>query len=488
MKGLTINRYFIFRTLGFLLIVEALFMAFTSILSFWWNEESGISFLISAIITFLSGVILGQLKGRNQNNILGKRESFIVVTVSWVLIALFGSFPYWISGDVPNFTNSFFESMSGFTSTGSTVLEGVESMSKAVLFWRSLSQWIGGIGIIVIALILMPIVGTNLSKLYETETSGMVKERLRPRMGQIAKRLIITYLILTAILILLLYLGPMDLFDSICHAFATVSTGGFSTKSESILHWNSAYIDYVTIIFMFIGGVNFTLIYYAMRGLFPKILKNEEFFWYVAITLIFTLIITIGVLSNGIYSSLSEGFRVVLFQVVSSMTSTSFTIANIMSWGTYYLTLFCFLMLFCGCAGSTTGGMKITRLIVVLKNIINEFKLLIHPTAVLPVRINDTVVSPSIISKILSFVLLYFLILIVSFIVLSFAGMNLEEAFVISVTSLGNAGAGYGRYGEGNTFFYATDFEKWYICFLMLLGRLEIFTVLALMIPAFWRK
>lgn len=487
---LKINYRFIFRTIGFLLFIESLCLFLSALLAVYWDEDtSSKAIFFSTAITFLSGVLFNLFgDGHHLNSHITKREGVIIVTLSWVLMSFFGMLPFLISQEISNITDAYFETMSGFSATGSTIFSDVERIPKSLLFWRSLTQWIGGIGIIVFALVLLPMIGGNASVLYDAETTGMVREKLRPRIGQVAKRLFLCYISLTCILAILLALGPMTVFDAVCHAMTTLSTGGFSTRNDSIAYWDSAYVEYVITLFMFLGGMNFTLIYFMFRGAFIKARRDEEFRWYVAICTVFTLVITVCILSHGLYDSLEKAFRISLFQVISTITTTAFTVTNYLSWGTFYIFVFNLLMIFCACAGSTTGGMKIARLIVLVKNTVNEFKLQVHPNAVLPVRINNMVVSNGVVSKVLSFMFLYLCIIFFSFIMLAIGGMTFEESIGVSISSISNVGMGYGKFGENGNFLEASIFSKWYMCLLMLIGRLEIFTVLSLFMPAFWKK
>lgn len=269
---------------------------------------------------------------------------------------------------------------------GASILTNVDEMPRGLLFWRSITQWIGGIGIIVFALAILPIMGGNASVLYDAETTGITHERFRPRVSQIAKRLWITYIFITSILVLLLWAGPMNLFDSVCHALTTMSTGGYSTKQASIAYWDSPYLEYVLSIFMFIGGINFSLIFFLFKGVPKKLLKDEEFRWYGAICAIFAVVITLGLFLTNHISNFEQAFRTSLFQVTSIITTTGFTTTSYMTWGAFYLFLICLLMLFCACAGSTSGGIKIVRIIILFKNAINEFKRQVQPNAILPGR------------------------------------------------------------------------------------------------------
>lgn len=482
------NFRFIFKTLGFLLIIESICLMIASLIAFYQDEGCGDAIVVSAAITFVSGILLNILGTEEIEQKVGKRESFLVVALSWTVMSAFGMLPYYLSGEITNISDAYFETMSGFSSTGATILQNIDGMSKSLLFWRSLTQWIGGIGIIVFALVLLPMVGGNASILYEAEASGIVKMRLRPRIGQMAKRLFMCYLLLTTVLVVLLWLGPMNLFDSICHALAGISTGGFSTKQASIAYWDSAYVEYVLSIFMFIGGVNFALIYYLLQGVANKLVEDEEFRWYLTICGIFTLIVALGVIVSGTIDNIEQAFRTSLFSVVSVITTTCFTTTDYTAWGSFYTFIFALLMPFCACAGSTSGGMKIVRLVVLCKNAINEFKRQVHPNAILPVRLNGNVVSTDVVTKILAFMFLYLGITALSAVVLSATGMGLEESVGSAISCMSNTGLAFDRHGMSDGYANIPVFSKWYMSFLMLTGRLEIFTVLSLFMPGFWQK
>jgi len=463
-------------------------MMVATLVSFYSRDTSGDALLVSSSVTIFAGIFFRLVGTDYYEKPIGKRESFLVVALTWVVLSAFGMLPFFLSGAIPDISNAYFETMSGFTTTGASILTNVDEMPRGLLFWRSVTQWIGGIGIIVFALAILPIMGGNASVLYDAETTGITHERFRPRVSQIAKRLWITYIFITSILVLLLWAGPMSLFDSICHALTTMSTGGYSTKQASIAYWNSPYLEYVLSIFMFIGGINFSLIFFLFRGAPKKLLKDEEFRWYGVICAIFAIVITLGLFFTNQIGDLEQSFRTSLFQVTSIITTTGFTTTSYMTWGAFYLFLICLLMLFCACAGSTSGGIKIVRIIILFKNAINEFKRQVQPNAILPVRLNGQVVPIDIVTKILAFIFLYLAILIVSFIVLSFSGMEFEESIGAAISCMGNVGPGLGENGISGHFDDIPTFSKWYLCFIMLTGRLELFTVLSLFIPAFWRK
>ena len=482
------NYRFVFKTIGFLLIIESLFMMTATVVSFLYREMSGDAMLISSTITFFTGIFIRLIGTTDHEKPIGKRESFLVVTLTWIILSAFGMLPFYLSGAIPDISNAYFETMSGFSTTGASILTDIESVPKGLLFWRSITQWIGGIGIIVFALAILPMVGGNASFLYDAETTGIVHERFTPRITQVAKRLWITYIFVTAVLFFLLWIGPMDAFDSICHALATMSTGGYSTKQASIAYWNSPYLEYVLSIFMFIGGTNFALIFFLLKGVPKKLLKDEEFRWYAIICLVFTVVIAGSLYFSGKFDEIEYSLRTSMFQVVSIITTTGFTSVDYMNWGAFYIFMLCLLMLFCACAGSTSGGIKIVRIIVLFKNAINEFKRQVHPNAILPVRLNGQVIPIDVVTKILAFMFLYLAILVVSFLILSFMGINFEESIGAAISCMGNVGPGLGDIGHSGHFNDIPSMAKWYLCFLMLTGRLELFTVLSLFMPAFWKR
>ncbi len=482
------NIRFVLRILGFILIIESLFMMVCSAVSFYYMEECGDVILTSSAITLLCGVFLRIFGTEDIQKKTSKRESFLTVTLIWVLLSVFGMLPFYYSGVIPRWSDAFFETMSGFTTTGSTILRHIDDVPKGLLLWRSITQWIGGIGIIVFALLLLPMVSGNAVSLYNSEVTGISKDKFSPKIKQTASRLWIIYLIITFVLILLLWVGPMSLFDSICHAFTTVSTGGLSTKQASIAYWNSAYVEYVITLFMFIGGVNFSLIYFLFKGNFKKILRDEEFKWYLLVFAIVTLLVAAGLYSSGLVKGVETSFRTSIFQVISVMTSTGFSTTDFTLWGVPYAMLMYLLMVFCASAGSTSGGLKIVRMVILSKNAINEFKRQVHPNAILPVRLNGNVVSNEVVTKILAFIFLYLTILVLSFLVLSFSGMSFEESTSAAISCLSNVGPGLGTLASNGHFGDIPEFAKWYLSFLMLVGRLEIFTVLSLFMPAFWKR
>lgn len=484
------NFRFVLNCVGLLLVTEAVFMLFSAFVGEYYNETAVRSIYLSALITLSSGLLL-YFTGRTRQRMAGsitKREVYLTVTLSWLMMALFGTLPYLISGAIPSFTNAFFESMCGFTTTGSSTLVNIEAFPKSLHFWRSFTQWIGGIGIIIFVLSFMPIFGGLSGQFYEAEATGIAEDQFRPRISEITKQMAFTYLGLTILGFFLLWAGPMNAFDAACHTLTAISTGGFSTKQASISFFNSSYTEYVIIMLMFLGGTNFLLISTLITKFKPTIFKDEEFKWYFIIIILFTIGISAGLLTSGQMSDLEETFRISLFQVVSTVTTTGFATADFIVWGSEYWLLFLMMILFCGSEGSTSGGMKISRLIVLAKNAQLVFKRQVHPNALYMVKMNGKVISRDTLSRLAAFIFLYISITIISAVILGLTGMNFEESIGVSLSSISNYGFGLGSYGPSSTFESATPFMKYYLSFLMLVGRLEIFTVLSLFVPDFWKK
>ena len=484
----TINTHFISNILGFMLIVESFLMLTSAIVGGYFRESVTVSIYLSVAITFAAGVFLRFLSFGKKGKEITKREGFLTVTLVWILLTVFGLLPYYLSGAIPHLPDAFFETMCGFTTTGSSVILNIEAFPKSLLFWRSLTQWVGGIGIVVFVMAFLPLFGGSAIQLFDAEVTGfMQNHQITPRISKIAKLISSTYLGITIVGFFLLWAGPMNAFDAICHTLTSISTGGFSTKQSSIAYFNSAYIEYVMTALMFVGGTNFILLYLLFRKRSLKVFKDEEFRWYFLIVIIFTVFMTTTLLLSGKMSGLEYTFRTVLFQVVSIITTSGFAVYDYLLWGQLYWFLFLALMIFCACEGSTSGGVKISRLVVLVKNTFVEFKRQVHPTAILPVKMNKSVVPPHVVSKILAFMFLYTLLMFASFLILSLTGMTFDEAIGASMTAISNVGPGLGANGPVGSFANLTDFAKIYMSMLMLIGRLEIFTVLSLLIPSFWK-
>lgn len=493
-----INFSAILKIMGILLIIEGVFMLSSLGFSAWYDPDSlthlrlfdpvhdFLPLLVSGLGISLIGILLWITNKELDQNSIGKREGYIVVSMAWIIISLFGAIPFMLSGVTDNYTDAFFETMSGFTTTGSTIFKDIEAIPKGILFWRSMTHWIGGMGIIVLSLAILPILGIGGMQLFIAEVPGVTPDKLHPRITQTAKQLWYIYVSLTFIQTILLALGGMNLFDSLCHAFGTMATGGFSTKNDSVAGF-SPYIQYVIIFFMAIAGVSFTLHYFALKGQFKKVIKNEELKLYLMIILVSTVLIAGGLIFiSGIKTE--KAFRDSLFHVVSITTTTGFITDNYLLWP-YFTWFLLFLLMFTGgCAGSTGGGIKIVRILLLFKNSSMELKRIVHPQAILPVRLNGKAISQNVIFNVLAFFLIYIIIFVLGSLIMTMMGLEFESAVGSVASSLGNIGPGLGITGPVENYSIIPVAGKWFLAFCMLLGRLELFTVLILFSASFWRK
>lgn len=469
-------------------ILETFFMLAPAVVSFLYKGNDLYPLLLSCGIMFGTGVVFYSAGFRANEFTAGRREGMIIVTMTWVLFSLLGMLPFYLGGYINNITDAYFETMSGFTTTGATILKDVEALPKGLLFWRSLTQWQGGIGMIVFTVAVMPIIGGGAAQMFDAETTGITHERFRPRITQVAKRLWGVYVFLTIVLTALLWAGPMNLYDAVNHAMTTVATGGYSTKNASIAYWNSPYIDYVITIFMCVGATNITLIYFFLNGKFKKLLNDEETRWFYAFVLINILVVMAWLLYKGFESGFEEAFRKAAFQVATLISTCGFATADYIPWGPFFWMIALILMIVCGCAGSTSGGVKMGRMVILSKNLFNEFKKRTHPSAILPVRVNDHVISADIVHRVLAFVFVYISLIIFSCLVLTLDGMGFDDTIGAVVSAISNTGPGLGTLGPTGNFSEVPVVSKWFLTFLMMTGRLEIFTVLALLLPGFWKQ
>ncbi len=443
----------------------------------------------SGLIAIAIGLpIFVLLKPREDEDDIKKREGYLIVTLGWVTMTIISMLPYLLSEEIHGITDAFFECMSGLTTTGASIINDIEAVSPAILYWRSLTQWIGGMGIIVLTVALFPLLGIGGIELFVAESPGPNSNKIHPRIRETAKRLWLIYVFLTALLFVVLKLLGMSFFDAINHAFTTMATGGFSTKNSSIVFWdNMPSIQYTLAFFMFVAGTNYAVIYSALSGSFKKILKFEEFVWYVILVAICTIVISFGIAYHTDLGG-EMAFRQGLFQVISLITTTGFVSADYTSW-TPYITLICFVLMFVGaCVGSTSGGIKILRNLVFFKNSFLEFKRLLHPRAVIPLKVSGAVVAPKVMTHILVFLLIYLMLFIMGSITVSIMGLDFESSVGAVGTCLGNVGPGIGVVGPMNNFAGLPADVKWVLCFMMLAGRLELFSVLIIFTPYFWKS
>lgn len=455
--------------------------------SVYYKDNDIVTLFICGTATSFIGFLIWFFTKNADKTDIGKREGYLIVTSGWIVMSLFGSIPFVLHGSITSYVDAFFEVMSGFTTTGASILNDIEALPHGLLFWRSITQWIGGMGIIVLSLAILPLLGIGGMQLYAAEVPGITKDKFHPRVKETAKRLWGIYLILTALETLLLLIAGMNLFDAINHSFTTLATGGFSTKNSSTAYYSSPAIQYIFIVFMFLAGTNFTLHYFALHRDFNFLKTNDEFKAYSLFILISSVVIMI-IHHPHLNLSLEEKFRQSLFHVVSLVTTTGYVSSDYENWAIFSRIIFFVLLFIGGCAGSTGGSIKIVRHYLLFKNGFLELKRLVHPRAVIPVRVNGKAVLPEIISNVQAFFILYILIFVLSSIILSMAGLDFLTAIGASATCLGNVGPGIGTVGPVSNFSHLPDLTKLLLSFLMLVGRLELFTVLVIFSPSFWKK
>ena len=493
------NTRIVIKTQGALLLIESAFMALATAVSFFYGDSDDGAFLVSTILTLSAG-LWGLYFGRKADNRVGEREGYVIVASVWLVFSAFGFLPYFLSGQIPNFVDAWFETMSGFTTTGATILEDIEKLSHGALFWRAMTQWLGGMGIIVLSIALLPMFGLGGMQLYAAEVTGLSYEKLSPRIADTAKHLWITYILLTLIEIGLLWIEGMPLFDSVCHSFSTVATGGFSTKNLSIAYYASPAIHYTIAVFTLLSGINFGLIILIFRGKPQRLWHDEETHWYLAAVGVVTLVLMVGLmidwLSNGnmacempeFLQRLEQSFREGFFTTVVTMTSCGFAIADYMTWAPFLWVVVFFLMFTGASSGSTSGGIKWVRLLIFAKSGFAEFKRRIHPNAIVPVKLNGKPITQQTTNNVMAFMVFYLLILIATTLIFCATGVDFDESLGAAVSAIGNIGPSIGQYGPSGTYTQFPDVAKMVMTFVMLIGRLEIFTVLLLFTRALWKK
>lgn len=473
----------VLRVLGVLLCIIALSMVLCIPFSIYFETGHLSDFVSSILICLFVGVVLLTVS-RNMDLTVNKREGYLIVFLAWIALWISCALPYILSGTTNSMTDAFFETMSGLTTTGATIINDIELMPKDVLFWRSFSQWLGGMGIIVLTVALLPLLGIGGIELFVAEAPGPTSEKLHPRIKDTAKALWYIYLGLTLILWLILWLCGMDWFDGLNHALTTMATGGFSTKNASMAYYGPQ-IQYVIALFMFLAGVNYSLFYLTLQRKFKSVWSSDELKYYFFLVVGTVVVFTIAVFQSTDIT-LERAFRDSLFQVISIVTTTGFVTADYTSWSPF-LTLGFFMLLFMGaCAGSTSGGMKIIRHTVLFKNSILEFKRLLYPRAMIRLRLNGKIVPPRVLTHILVFFVLYIGTFAIGTLVVVFTGVDFVTAAGAVATSLSNTGPGIGEVGPVNNFASLNDLSKWVLAWLMLIGRLELFTVFIIFTPYFW--
>lgn len=454
--------------------------------SLWYDDGTYPTFLLAFAITIISGALMWMPVSKRTAD-LRARDGFLITSLFWIVLGLFGALPF-LLGNSPRLsvTDAIFESLSGFTTTGSTVLTNLDHLPKAVLFYRQQLQWLGGIGIIVIAVAILPMLGVGGMQLYRAETPGPVKDsKLTPRITETAKALFLIYLLLTVACALAYWFAGMTLFDAICHAFSTISIGGFSTHDRSIGFYNSSLIMLIATVFMLVSGINFALHFYALRQHSIKHhMRDSETRFFIYTILTAAVIVSLSLVFSGTYTmgdSLIRG----LFQTVSIATTAGFDTAEFSSWPTFVPIMLMALTFMGGCGGSTGGGMKAVRVMLMAKQGIRELKQLVHPSAVIPLKVGNRRVETKIVSAVWSFFAVYMCAFIVVLLLLMITGLDFTTAFSAVAATLNNVGPGLGVVAQHYTYISAP--AKWILCLSMVLGRLEVFTLLVLFTPAFWR-
>lgn len=487
-----LNGGVILNVIGTLLLINGILMLLSLPFAFIYDKDLQQNvhwdFIISSAITILFGFFLKYQTRNEKNAEIKKRDGYLIVVGGWLCMSLFGTLPFLLSGSIPSFTNAFFETMSGFTTTGASILDNIEELPRSILFWRSMTQWIGGMGIIVLTIAILPLLGIGGMELFVAEAPGPTKDKIHPRIKETAKRLWIIYFGMTLAETFILMGCGLNFFDAVNHSMTTTSTGGFSTKQESIAAFNNVNAEMVIMSFMLLAGTNFTLIYFGLKFKLKKFIFNDEFKWYAMAILGFTLLITFVRFFHVENGSFMNSLREVSFQVTSIITTTGYSSADYTLWGPFIIFLF-FLFLFSGAsAGSTSGGIKIVRIVLLMKNGFLEFKRRLHPKAIIPVQLNKESVSSNIIYNLLAFIFLYLFIFACGSIIMTALDCDFLTSISSVASALSNVGPGIAEVGPSHTYSHLPDLGKWVLSMLMLMGRLELFTVAVLFTPYFWRR
>ncbi len=479
-----INFKIIFKVISRNLFIMAITLMFCAGISIIYSEKT-LPFLFASLIALVIGTLFYFLtKKQIYDETIHRKDAYLTVTLSWLTISLVGCLPYIFSGSIPSFINAFFEAVSGFTTTGSSILTDIESLPKSILFWRSLTHWIGGIGIIVLVIVIMSTLKIGGYHLFTLESS--LQEKIQPKIKAVGNRLLLIYIALTFTEVILLLFGGMNLFESVCHAFGTIATGGFSPKNDSIGGY-SAYIQYVIMAFMFLSGTNFVIHYFILKRKFYKIKENEEFKFYLFIIFLLGIIIT-STLFFKMQKPIEESFREGFFQVITIITCTGYATADYLQWPVFAWTLLFFAMFFGGSTGSTAGGIKMARHVIIFKNISKLFRQLTSPNAILNIRLNKKTINVEENTSILTFVSIYFLVFVFGSILLMLFGIDGKTAAGSVATCMAGIGPGIGTVGPASNFAHLPEIAKIILSFLMLVGRLEIYTIIVLFTKDFWSK
>jgi len=477
----------ILRSIGFLILFLGISMAAPVIVSFYYKDGSTMALFYAMIITCGIALLFFVVSKKKEDAHLSHRDGVAIVTFGWLTAGLVGAIPFLMSGAIPDFTGAYFESMSGFTTTGATILTEIERLPEGVLMWRSITQWFGGMGIIVLSIAILPFLGIGGMQLYKAEIPSPVVDKLKPRISDTAKTLWKVYILITALEVILLRSGGMPFYEAVSHAFCTMPTGGFSPKNASIAHYNSAYFDGVIIVFMLLSGINFALHYKLIKGDLAIFGKDPECRLFLIMVGLFTLIVTFN-LYGTVYESVSKAFRYAAFQVSSIITTTGFVTSDYDNWPSLSQQILLLCMFLGGMAGSTGGGIKTMRFMLLAKHAYQEIFRIIHPHAVTTIKLGSQPVPAEVMSSIWGFLILYLGIFVASALIMASLGLDLISAFSSVAACIFNVGPGLGLVGPVQNYLAVPLFGKWVLIFCMLLGRLEIYTVIVLLIPEYWRK
>jgi len=475
----------VLNALGSLLFFLGLSMLLPLLYAIYYHEQTTNAFIISIIITTITGIFLKKFYSSEEP--IGIKEGFAIATLGWVFAAGFGAIPFMLAGTFSSFIDAYFETMSGFTTTGATVLVPIEGNPYSILFWRDFIQWLGGMGIIVLVVAILPALGVGGMQLFKSEVPGPEPDRLKPRIKETSKLLWRVYIIISALEVGSLYFSGMPLFGALTNMFGTMATGGFNPKNLSVGTYNNPIFEIIIFIFMFIAGANFALHYKVLHGNVKSLFKDREFLFYSGV-IIFSILAITTELRVYIYKSIFTALRYATFQVISIATTTGFVTTNYDTWPAFSKSILLILMFIGGCAGSTGGAIKNIRIMLLLKQANREFKKLIHPQAVTPIRLGDKIVSEEVMRNITSFFFLYIFIFVISSFIMTILGLDIVSAIASVAATLGNVGPGLGLVGPTQTYAFIPSIGKIILTLCMLLGRLEIYTVLVLVVPEFWRK
>ncbi len=482
------NTKLVIKVISILLLIIAGFMIFPVFFALYYGEFNMIRFfLIPITASLLFYIIIRVFISDRQRKNLSTKDGFLLVSSSWISASFLGCLPFFLSGAVPSLTDAFFETMSGFTTTGASILTEIESLPKSLLFWRSLTHWLGGMGIVVLTVAIFPLLGIGGLQLIKAEAPGPTVDKITPKITETAKILWMIYITLTIIETGLLMAGGLNLFDSLTHTFGTLATGGFSPKNTSVGFYNSPFVDWVITIFMLMAGINFILYFKLVTGQLKSIMRNSEFKAYLGIFAVATLIVTLN-LHGKTYATFADSLRYAGFQVSSILTTTGFATADYEKWPMLSQIILFVVMFIGGCSGSTGGGIKVIRIITLFKQGINEMKLLIRPRGIFSIRIDGKVVRKQLVYAVSGFVLLYIFLLLLTTTVVASGEYDIVTSLSTALVTLGNIGPGFGLIGPTENYSFYQDYIKWFLSFAMMAGRLEIYTVLVMLLPAFWRK